>query len=282
MLLKNKTSLIATLLFALVTGCNAFQASSPPTGHLPDSISAHAGVDRQLVWSDEFDYTGIPDPSKWDYEEGYVRNNELQYYTKSRPENARVENGMLIIETRKEPSSGHKYTSASLTTKDRADWLYGRIEVRAKLPAGRGMWTSIFTLGDNIDDIGWPACGEIDIMENVGFYPDRVYATVHTEAYNHILKTHKSSSLPVPQPSKEFHVYAIEWFHDKIDFFVDETRYFTFENEGTGRGVWPFDKKHFLIINAAVGGSLGGRQGVDDSIFPQKFYVDYVRVYQGN
>ena len=264
--MKNKTALIAALLFALVTGCNAFQTS----------------VDRQLVWSDEFDYTGIPAPSKWDYEEGYVRNNELQYYTKSRVENARVENGMLIIETRKEPSSGHKYTSASLTTKDKADWLYGRIEVRAKLPAGRGMWTSIFTLGDNIDDIGWPACGEIDIMENIGSYPDRVYATVHTEAYNHKLKTHKGSSLYVPQPYKEFHVYAIEWFHDKIDFFVDDTRYFHFENKGTGRGVWPFDKKQFFIINAAVGGGLGSRQAVDDSIFPQKFYVDYVRVYKGN
>ena len=145
----------------------------------------------RLVWSDEFDYTGLPDPKKWDYEEGFVRNNEAQYYTRARKENARVENGMLVIEGRKEKfpvpqaSSGGKgrqfadYTAASLITLNKADWKFGRIEVRAKLPQGRGVWPAIWMLGSNIRQVGWPACGEIDIMEFVGHTPGFVHATVH-------------------------------------------------------------------------------------------------------
>jgi beta-glucanase (GH16 family) len=234
------------------------------------------------VWSDEFDYTGLPDPSKWEYEVGYVRNNELQYYTRARLENARVEKGLLIIESRKESSPEYDYTSASLTTKDKAMWVYGRIEVRAKLPTGKGMWPAIWLLGSNIDDVGWPACGEIDIMENVGFDPDVVHANIHTNIYNHILGTNRGSSIRISKPYENYHTYAIEWFKDRIDFFVDDKKYFTFENEGTGWEKWPFDKEHYLIINAAFGGNWGGKFGVDDSILPQKFYIDYVRIYRSN
>ena len=253
----------------------------------------------KLVWSDEFNYSGLPDAKKWNYETGFVRNRELQYYTKGRKENARVENGTLIIESRKEkfrnpnykPDSQRRrnwnrsreyadYTSASLITYGKASWCYGRIEVRAKLPTGRGTWPAIWTLGTNIKKVGWPTCGEIDIMENVGFNPDRIHANSHTKKYNHVRKTSKGSSIKVSKPFKEFHIYAIEWYEDRIDFYVDDNKYFTYENEGTGEAAWPYDKEQYLILNTAIGGTWGGQKGIDDSIFPQKFYIDYVRVYQ--
>lgn len=251
----------------------------------------------QLVWSDEFDYAGLPDSSRWNYEEGFVRNQELQYYTKARKQNAVVENGMLVIQADREKyknplyDSAEKtewrksrefagYTSASLTTQNRASWKYGRIEVRAKLPAGRGMWPAIWMLGTNIGSVGWPACGEIDIMEYVGYNPDTVYGTVHTEKFNHVRKTQKGSKTGIQNPCEDFHLYVIEWDSLKIDFLVDDTKYFSFANDGTGAAAWPFDREHYLIINIAVGGSWGGEHGVDDTIFPQRMYVDYVRVYQ--
>jgi beta-glucanase (GH16 family) len=234
------------------------------------------------VWSDEFDYAGLPNPLKWGYEVKYVRNKELQYYTKARLENARVEKGFLIIETRKESSPEYNYTSASLITKNKAMWVYGRIEVRARLPTGKGMWPAVFMFGSDVDGVGWPACGEIDIMENVGFDPNVVHGNAHTNIYNGRLGTNKGSSIRLDKPYEDFHVYAIEWFKDRIDFFVDDKKYFTFENEGANWEKWPFDKKHYLIINAAFGGTWGGKFGVDDTILPQKFYIDYVRVYRNN
>lgn len=247
------------------------------------AVMLGAGADSEkweLVWSDEFNVDGMADPNKWSYEEGYIRNKELQYYTKARPENARVEDGMLVIETRKDHFEGHPITSASLHTRGKASWRYVRIEVRAKLPTGKGMWPAIWMLGVDRSQ-GWPACGEIDIMENVGFDPLTIHANVHTKAYNHKIGTNKGDKIKVKDPSKHFHVYAIEWFEDHIDFFVDGKKYFTFENEGTGHDVWPFDKPHYLILNAAYGGSWGGSKGVDDSILPQKYFIDYVRVYKG-
>jgi beta-glucanase (GH16 family) len=238
------------------------------------------GQTRRLVWSDEFDVPGLPDSAKWSYEEGFVRNKEAQFYTQARPENARVEGGCLVIESRKEPWGKADYTSASLHTLGKASWTYGRIEVRAQLPTGRGMWPAIWLLGVNRSEVRWPACGEIDIMENVGFDPDRICANIHTKAYNHVKKTNKGSSLAVPKPYEAFHVYAIEWTPERIDFFVDTTKYFTFQNEGTGKDAWPYDLPHYLILNTAIGGSWGGENGIDDSIFPQRFWIDYVRVYQ--
>jgi beta-glucanase (GH16 family) len=252
---------------------------------------------EKLVWSDEFDYTGLPDSTKWSYEEGFVRNHELQYYTTDRAENVRVENGTLILETRKEQYKNENYetetasdwrkqrefadfTSVSLTTKDKQAWRYGRIEVRAKLPTGIGMWPAIWLLGKNMNIAGWPECGEIDIMENVGFDPEIIHGNIHTQKYNHIKKTNKGSKITVEKPYQLFHTYAIEWSEEKIDFFVENTKYFSFENENSGNEVWPFDKEHYLILNIAIGGSWGGQQGVDDSIFPQQFVIDFVRVYK--
>jgi beta-glucanase (GH16 family) len=263
--------------------------------------TAAQAADWKLVWSDEFNGRGLPDPSKWTYETGYVRNHERQFYTRARPENARLEDGRLIIEARKEryrvpgadapaKSDGRgrrgrdrqdaEYTSASLTTQGKAAWTYGRIEVRAKLPAGRGTWPAIWTLGTNIPEAGWPACGEIDIMEFVGFDPGVIHANIHTEKYNHAKKTGKGDRITIADASEAFHVYAIEWDSQKIDFFVDQQRYFTYRNEGTGRSAWPYDAPQYLILNLAIGGGWGGQKGIDDAIFPQRYEIDYVRVYQ--
>jgi beta-glucanase (GH16 family) len=249
----------------------------------------------QLVWSDEFDKPGLPDPAKWDYEYGYVRNNESQFYTRARQENARVENGVLVIEGRKEkfknpeyqPGSTRRrnpetadYTAASLITRGKAAWTYGRIEVRAKLPEGRGTWPAIWMLGTNIATVKWPDCGEIDIMEFVGYNPGQVHANVHTKKYNHMLGTGRGSSIKQADVSKEFHTYALEWFPDRMDFYLDDQKYFTCRNDGTGDDAWPFDKGQYLILNLAIGGAWGGQKGIDDSIFPARFLIDYVRVYR--
>lgn len=254
--------------------------------------------DWKLVWSDEFDRAGMPDPAKWGYESGFVRNGEAQYYTRARSENARVENGMLVIEARKEhwknPNSdpaakdqpwrrGNRefaeFTSASLTTRGKVSWTYGRIEVRAKLPQARGTWPAIWMLGTN-SARGWPACGEMDIMEFVGFDPGVVHANVHTRKYNHVTHNGKGSQITIADASEAFHVYALEWDAEKLDFFVDDKKYFTYQNEGSGADAWPFDKDQYLILNLAIGGAWGGQKGIDESAFPQRYYIDYVRVYQ--
>ena len=251
----------------------------------------------RLAWADEFDKPGLPNPAHWKYEQGFVRNNELQFYTPGCKENARVENGMLVIEARREqmPNPDYKpgaskggakrtrqfaeYTSASLTTRGVADWRYGRIEVRAKLPRGRGVWPAIWMLGSDRSR-GWPACGEIDIMEYVGFDPDTIHGTIHTGTYNHVKKTQRGKTVKVPEPYADFHTYAVEWDATKIDFLVDGRKYHSFPNEHTGDDAWPFDKPCYLILNLAIGGAWGGAKGIDTSIFPQKFCIDYVRVYE--
>ncbi len=247
----------------------------------------------ELVWSDEFEVDGPPNPARWGYEDGLVRNNEPQFYTR-RLENARVERGKLIIEGRKEEFANPRYeagsddwkkqqpfapyTSASLTTQGKASWQYGRIEVRAKLPQGKGMWPAIWTLGDNRSQIGWPKCGEIDIMEFVGKEPNKVHGTTHySVADKH---TSKGKALTVQRPFDDFHLYAVEWFPDRIDFFFDDTKFHSFALDEAGTGPEnPFRKPHYLLINLAIGGAWGGPV-VDDSVLPQKYLIDHVRVYR--
>lgn len=250
-------------------------------------VPAQAQEAMSLVWADEFDYEGLPDSGKWDYDYGTGcprvcgwGNNELQFYTRERLENARVEDGKLIIEARKEAWKGTDYTSARLVTRGKQAWQYGRIEVRAKLPSGTGTWPAIWMLPEDNAYGGWPRSGEIDIMEHVGYEPAMIYGTVHTGAFNHIQGTQRGDTLEVPGCELAYHVYAIEWDADRITFFVDDVQYNEFPNEGTGPDAWPFDQPFYLVLNLAVGGNWGGRQGVDTDIWPQTMEVDYVRVYQ--
>lgn len=243
----------------------------------------------QLVWADEFDYCGLPDPAKWGYDVGGDGwgNQELQYYTERRKENARVENGRLIIEARRDKWGGHEYTSARLVTKGKGDWTYGRFEVAAKLPSGRGTWPAVWMLPSqkSYGDGGWPDNGEIDIMEHVGFDPDVVHSSVHTRAYYHSIGTQKTSKVNVPTARAGFNVYAVEWTPEEVRGYVNGQHYFTFGNERLKNREadykqWPFDKPFHLILNVAVGGTWGGAKGVDESIWPQRMEVDYIRVYR--
>ncbi len=255
----------------------------------------------ELVWADEFEYTGKPDPLKWGYELGFIRNNEKQYYTDSL-KNARVEKGYLIIESHKEKIENTKfgsdefknknwlhyiskidtaqYTSASLTTKGVVEWTYGKIEVKAKLPKGVGQWPAIWMLGENKAEVGWPRCGEIDIMEHVGFNKDTVFGSIHSKSYNHINKTQKTKGIFINEPYNKFHVYSIKWTPEKIDFLLDNKVYLNIINEHKTTDEWPFDQNFSLKLNNAIGGMWGEQEGIDDTVFPQQMVVDYVRVYQ--
>jgi beta-glucanase (GH16 family) len=236
----------------------------------------------KLTWSDEFNYKGPPDSTKWDYNVGGHGwgNNELQYYTATDTLNAKVENGVLKIIARKQAKENRQYTSARLVTKGKAEFKYGKIEIHAKLPTGRGTWPAIWMLGKNIDEVPWPACGEIDIMEHVGYNKDSIFGTVHTEAYNHMKGTQKGKGIFISNPYDSFHIFSIEWTGEKIDFIVDGMVYNHIINEHLSINEWPFDQSFFLILNLAVGGGWGGKMGVDESIFPATMEVDYVRVYQ--
>ena len=246
------------------------------------TTSAFAAWD--LVWSDEFDYNGLPDDTKWGYDVGGHGwgNQELQFYTENRLENARVDDSVLIITAIKEPWEGMDYTSTRLISKNKGDWLYGRVEVAARLPQGTGVWPAIWMLPTDWEYGGWPASGELDIMENVGYDPYTVHFNIHTQAYHHSIGTNKGNSTTLDDPHTTFNVYSMEWFEDHIDFFANGDTIFTFENEDKTTDEWPFDKRFHILLNIAVGGSWGGQQGIDDDIFPQQLIVDYVRVYQYN
>ncbi len=253
------------------------------------SLGANAQYTFQkLVWSDEFNAKkNSIDTTKWVFDKGNGcpalcgwGNNEAEYYTENRLENARIENGNLVIEARKEEYNGAKYTSARLVTKGKMDWEYGRFEIKAKIPAGRGMWPAVWMLPTKMAYGIWPHSGEIDIMENVGYWPDTLFGTVHTGAYNGMKGTQKSGAYFLKDLANDFHIYAVEWTKDDVRFFIDNKQYHQFKNDHTDTEAWPFDQAFHLILNVAVGGNWGGKYGIDDSIFPQKMLVDYVRVYQ--
>ena len=257
------------------------------------ALPLHAGRDGSQepawrpVWSDEFDTPGLPDPAKWSYDVGGHGwgNRELQFYTESRRENARVEDGRLIIEARREDWEGRPYTSARLNSK--ASWTYGRIDVRAKLPRGRGTWPAIWMLPvrGEYGKGGWPDNGEVDIMEHVGFDPGVIHGTIHSRAYNHVDRTQRGKSTTVADAEDAFHVYSVVWTPQSIAVSVDNVSYFSFDNERLSNAQadwrqWPFDKDFRILLNVAVGGNWGGQKGVDESIWPQRFAIDYVRVSQ--
>ncbi|MGC9450146.1 MAG: glycoside hydrolase family 16 protein [Oceanipulchritudo sp.] len=254
-------------------------------GMLSSSLS---GEDWILVWSDEFDYTGLPDSSKWGYDVGGWGwgNGELQYYTEAREKNARVEGGNLVIEVHEEEDyegNINDYTSARLLTKGKHDWTYGRFEARIKVPEGEaGLWPAFWMLGSDIDSVGWPQCGEIDIMEYVSRQPNEIFGTIHGPGYS--AGGSYGNLFEFGEPvSNAFHVFAVEWEPGRIEWFVDGILYHSAEPEdivGTGRkpNEWVFDHDHFLILNVAVGGTFGGF--LDENLtFPVRMLVDYVRVH---
>lgn len=232
------------------------------------------------VWSDEFNTPGLPDSSKWTHEVGKLRNNELQYYTYKRPENARIQDTVLIIEARKEAYKGSAYTSASLISQQKGDWLYGKFEISAKVPSGRGTWPAIWMMPTDSEYGGWPRSGEIDIMEYVGMSPSTIHFTTHYQGLSGTGHSQAGSSTTTSQPFNRFIKYSVIWSPSRIEWYMDGEKYFVFSKTGTDPRIWPFDKMFYLILNYAYGGSWGGQQGVDDTKLPSRFEIDYVRVYQ--
>lgn len=241
---------------------------------------ASAQKKRKLIWSDEFNYKGLPDSTKWNYDVGGQGwgNQELQYYTAKKLSNARVEKGNLVIEARKEQVGTNAYTSTRLITKGKGDWTHVRIDVRARLPKGVGTWPAIWMLGSSTP-MKWPDDGEIDIMEHVGYDQGVIHGSAHSKKYFHSIGTQKTNKTIVADCSEKFHVYSMDWTEESITILVDNKPFFTYKNEHE-ESAWPFYKPMHLLLNIAVGGSWGGQKGVDDSVYPQRMEVDYVRVYQ--
>ncbi|WP_235942518.1 glycoside hydrolase family 16 protein [Salinimicrobium oceani] len=236
-------------------------------------------VTPALAFSEEFNYSGAPDGSKWTFDigrgDGGWGNNEAQFYTQ-RPENVVVENGILKITAKKEDYEGAAYTSSRLKTQGKFSFTYGKVEVRAKLPQGGGTWPAIWMLGSNINTAGWPASGEIDIMEHVGNNPGKIISAIHTpSSYGN---TQNKAVTTVANVSSEFHVYGLEWTPDKLVFSVDGKVHYTYNPATKNASTWPFNADQFIILNIAVGGTLGGN--IDPDFNSGTMEVDYVRVYQ--
>ena len=216
------------------------------------TIRTPSGAAWRLVWSDEFDYKGLPDPAKWDYDisgnDYGWGNNELQHYTAERRRNVGVKDGLLTITARRESQGGKQYTSTRLVTRGRQTWQYGRVEARVRFPEGRGTWSAVWLMPAESRYGDWPASGEIDLVEQVGYDAECIVGTVHTTRHSHLDGTQKSGNVR--------------------------------STDGTGPESWPFDQPFYVIVNLAVGGNWGGQQGIDDRVFPQRMEVDYVRVYE--
>lgn len=247
-----------------------------------ESISVPQGYNT-LVFDDEFNETGAPDSTKWNYEEGYIRNGEIQYYTKGL--NARCEEGCLIIEARNDSveidGSVCPVTSASLVTKGLHDWKYGYVEVRARINGFRGSWPAIWMMPATSEYGEWPRSGEIDIMEHVGYAPENIHFAAHSERYNHMRGVQNNHVQPAPEAVGEFHTYALRWTPASLTWLYDGKECYTLNKEDKADWTsWPFDKEFYLILNLAVGGGWGGQQGVDLAGLPCTFEVDYVRVFQ--
>ena len=245
----------------------------------------------EMLWSDEFDGEEL-DLSKWNklsWKPGWV-NNELQAYT-DRDTNIFLEDGYLVLQGNIEPGySGTDfvgnnyvadYTSGRVNTDNKFSTTYGRFDIKAKLPAGKGSWPAIWMLGESISSLGWPECGEIDIMEHVGYDEGMIHGSIHTEEYNHMYNTQRSGSKYVDNVTDQFHVYSLEWSPFYLRYLIDDEPFFFVYNDSNGDdSKWPFNDPHYLILNLAIGGDWGGVQGISASAFPMKMYVDYVRAYK--
>ena len=283
-----KSSLLFVLITFILSACSS-PGDINPRSLVPDECSYLDNIeDWQPVWCDEFDEDGLPDATRWGYDVGGGGwgNQELQFYTRENLNNVFIEDGILHIRALAEQTGSNPYTSARLVTKYRGDWLYGRIQVRAQMPSGRGVWPAIWMLPTNWVYGDWPASGEIDIMEYVGYDPGIVHGTIHTGAFNHMINTQIGFTQRVPTVEDTFHVYEMIWEPGMIELFIDGERFarFGFNPDTTinipNSDAWPFDDPFHLILNLAIGGTWGGLRGVDPSIFPATMKVDYVRVFQ--
>ena len=247
-------------------------------------LSGPVSTDWTLVWSDEFKQADgtPPDPAKWGCETGGNGwgNNELEYYT-ARTNNARIEDGQLVIEALKEDFRGRKFTSARLLTQGKWSWTYGRFEARMKLPRGQGIWPAFWMLGTNLATASWPACGEIDIMEHIGKEPGTVHGTVHGPGYSGSGGIGAPVTLPGGRTlASDFHVFAVECETNRITWFMDGASYFTVVPASLPpEARWVFNQPKFLLLNLAVGGGWPGYPDASTT-FPQRLIVDYVRVYE--
>ena len=248
--------------------------SSDGDGGIPDDPKY-----TNLVFEDDFDAAGAPDDDKWTFDIGTGENgwgnSEEQFYT-DRADNVVVEDGNLKITAKKENYQGSAYTSARIKTQDKFDFTYGKVEVRAKLPEGGGTWPAIWMLGANFPDVGWPACGEIDIMEYVGNSPGSIQSALHNPDSFGNTKYKKSTS--ISNESDAFHVYSMIWSEEQISFYLDGERFYIYRPENRNSNNWPYTKPQFLIMNVAMGGSLGG--DIDPAFSSSEMVIDYVRIYQ--
>jgi beta-glucanase (GH16 family) len=243
------------------------------------NLCSFAGPDprdkSKLVWSEEFNTDGPPDTSAWAYDIGHGDNGwgnqERQYYT-SAPENVFVKNGKLTIRAMKKDGA---WTSSRLKTQGKRSWTYGRFVFRAKLPSGKGTWPALWMLGENINSVGWPACGEIDIMEHVGRNPTVVQSALHTPASHG--ETINKDATTVPTFDSKFHVYEARWSKDQIEFLVDDKTYYTYKPEIKNDETWPYDAPFFILVNIAMGGGFGG--DIDPTLESVQMEIDYIRVY---
>jgi beta-glucanase (GH16 family) len=263
--------LVALGLMYLLASCTAAAA-------MPTATSIPVPPGWKLMWHDEFDGNAI-DPANWTFDTGGGGwgNGEAEYYT-SRPENARVENGLLVIEARQEKYEGSYYTSARLKTQGLQSFQFGRIEARLKVPSGDGLWPAFWMLGTDFNGKNWPDCGEVDIMEYVGREPDLIMGTAHGPGYSGALGLSKWNRQEY-NIADDFHTYAVEWESGQIRWYYDGEPYFTVTRADVGDRQWVFDHPFFIILNLAVGGQLAGPIGLKTE-FPARLVVDYVRVYQ--
>lgn len=262
----------------LITPSYAQEGANAESTPEPEATPIVVPEGWELVWHDEFDGDVI-NTDDWTYDlgAGGWGNGEAQYYT-NRPENARLENGMLVIEARQEKYEGSYYTSARLKTQGLREFQYGRIEARVKVPSGKGLWPAFWMLGSNFGVVGWPDSGEIDIMEYIGREPDLIFGTLHGPGYSGALGLSKWNRQEY-NIADDFHTYAIEWSAEQITWFYDGVPYFTLTPSDIGDREWVFDQPFFLILNLALGGQLPGPIGLD-TVFPTQYLIDYVRVFQ--
>jgi len=253
-----------------------FTTVKPGSGEEEEEVDV---VYSDLVWADEFNTDGSPDASNWAYDigtgDGGWGNGEAQYYT-NRTDNISVAEGVLKITAKTESYEGSSYTSARLKTQDLYDFTYGRVDVRAKLPEGGGTWPAIWMLGSNFSTAGWPACGEIDIMEGIGNNPGHIQGAIHTTSSSGA--TENMGSTTVADASSEFHVYSVNWSPNQISFLVDDVIFYTYKPDTKDAATWPFDASQFIILNVAMGGTLGG--SIDSAFTESSMEIDFVRVYQ--